>query len=96
MRRGGAMVSTRLIDIVSDWLKSHGYDGLCYIYGWDGPGSACSCIGNGLMASCAPQSCVAGYWRTCAECPEGCAYQGDDPEFVPGCVMPTKLGREHE
>ena len=57
------MANPTLREIVKEWLKANGYDGLA--------GDCCGCFINDLFPCDNPnENCVAGYSRECLKCKE--------------------------
>ena len=74
-------------EIVADWLKANGYDGLCNDVG-------CGCTLGDLMTCGEPSEyCVPGWRRcdeacqTCPEGPQGCTFGGHRPDVIGLCLM---------
>jgi len=63
-------------DILADWLKSHGYDGL-----WHDSDCDCGCVLDDLMPCCSdPSLCEPGYRLPGDE---------DSPYYVGPCRVPA-------
>ncbi len=78
-------------EIIADWLKTHGYDGL-YI-----PGE-CACeIDQLVPCDDACMSCLAGKWKSCTECNEDkaeCSMLAEYGDDVGGCCGPLPESSE--
>ncbi len=78
------METKSMRDIVGEWLKQNGYDGLA--------GNECGCELGDLMCCDEPRAdCVAGHKITCpcsrADAEGGCEYEGFNNHW---CIMAGK------
>ena len=75
-----------LHEIVADWLREHGYDGLVRI------DYECGCGLDDLMPCSQPsEHCEAAYRRECVDCPDDTDCELQDG-YRPGCWHLDKLG----